>query len=166
MNMQISAKKLGLILLSCILLFSACKKEYDVVYGVNKTKAIQNATKDKLKSDEQFIAVLYANLFGKGISVKDMTSIQQLVTSIGDKKLAYELIVSDFMNDPAVILPSATEMRTNPDKFIDDTYQRFFVRNPTQLEREWWKNYIKNHSSVTPELVYISFSTSNEFFHY
>jgi hypothetical protein len=147
-------------------MLSACKKEYDVVYGVNKTKAIQNATKDKLKSDEQFIAVLYANLFGKGISVKDMTSIQQLVTSIGDKKLAYELIVSDFMNDPAVILPSATEMRSNPDKFIDETYQRFYVRNPTQIEREWWKNYIKNHASISPELVYISFSTSDEFFHY
>jgi hypothetical protein len=80
--------------------------------------------------------------------------------------LAREVIISNFMNRPQVQLPTNAEMRADLDGFITETYNRFLVRNPTEAERQWFKNYISTHPNVTPELVYFSFSLTDEYLFY
>ena len=64
MNMHILIKKMKKLtyILSIILIMSSCKKED--VYELNEVQlSSYNANKDKLKSSNQFISILYANLF-------------------------------------------------------------------------------------------------------
>ncbi|MFT4969738.1 MAG: hypothetical protein ACI9O4_001489 [Chitinophagales bacterium] len=150
-----------------LLLFSSCKKEAPIKYGLKSTDILTpSVNKDKPKSPAQYVAVLYVNLFQQAISTTDQVEIERLLRSIGDKRLAYELIISSYMNDPQVVLPSYTSMRANLDLFIIETYERFYVRPPSQLELEYMKNYLENQPDITPELVYFAFAISDESFFY
>lgn len=160
-------KKLIFIALYLLLVINACQKEEPIKYGLKSTDILTpSVNKDKPKTPSQFIAVLYVNLFQQAISTADQVEIERLLRSIGDKRLAYELIISSYMNDPQVILPSYTDMRADLDRFITETYERFYVRPPTQLELEYMRNYLENDPNITPELVYFAFAISDESFFY
>lgn len=155
-----------IILFITLLTFASCAKE-EYRYGLTSTDILQpSANKDKVKTAEQFVAVLYVNLFQKAISTKELVELERLIRSVGDKRLIYELIISSFLNDPDVIIPSDSEMRADIKTFLEETYQRFYVRKPSQLELEYFKNYLENNSNVNPEMVYFSFAISDEFFFY
>ncbi len=57
-------------------------------------------------------------------------------------------------------------MRNDIDKFITDTYIRFYLRLPSEYERYFLKDLIQNDQEMTPELIYTSFALSNEYFFY
>lgn len=150
-----------------LLLFSSAGCEKDKLYEVNEETILPpNANKTKLKSDQQYIAILYANLFQTALSSDDLFETSECVQSIGDKDLVHEVLISNYMNRSNVILPTNEEMRADVDEFITETYNRFLVRNPTEAERQYFKNYINTNPNVRPELVYFSFALSNEYQYY
>lgn len=156
-------KLFGLILM---ILFAACEKEY-YVYDINDVDITPlNSYKDKPKTHSQYISILYANMFQTAIGPNQMLQALKAIESIGDKQVAYDILVSKYMNDPNVKLPSNESMRSDPEGFIRDTYKRFLVRQPTEAELQWMINYIESRPSLTTELVYFSFATSNEHAHY
>ncbi|MEQ9062593.1 MAG: hypothetical protein RIE58_00340 [Vicingaceae bacterium] len=155
---------------AALLTFSSCKKDEEKgadEYLVNPITSLPpNAGKTKFKTDQQYVAILHANLFQLALSANQIFEISQCIESIGDKELAREVIISNFMNKPGVQMPSDAEMRADFRTFIISTYQRFLVRNPTEAEITYFKNYIEANPNVTPELVYFSFSLSNEYLYY
>jgi len=157
-------KKLFLLSLCFSLVFAACKKEEDIIYGVNQVNADSyNSGKDKLKSTFQYISILYANLFQKALSANELVEITNCIESIGDKEVAHEIVLSNFMNKTGVIMPSDSLMRTDVDVFLEETYKRFFIRNITEAEREYFKNFLQTHPDVSVEMIYTAFSLSNEY---
>lgn len=157
-------KKLTLLSVCFFLVFSACQKEDEVVYGVNQVNANSyNSGKDKLKSISQYISILYANLFQKALSANELVEISNCIMSIGDKEVANEIILSNFMNKTGVIMPSDSLMRADMDAFLEETYNRFFIRNITEAEREFFKNFLEANPDVSVEMVYTAFSLSNEY---
>jgi hypothetical protein len=84
---------------------------------------------------------------------------------VGDKQIAYDMIVSKYLNESPV-LPAKEDMDADPEKFIRDTYYRFLTRQPTEAELAWMLNYITSDPAITPDLVYLAFSTSNEHYYY
>lgn len=163
---NIDMKYIFTLFLLLVLLNTSCEKQ-EYRYGLKSTDILQpSANKNKLKTAEQYVAVLYVNFFQKAISTKQLVELERLVRSVGDKRLVYELIISDFLNSPDVTLPEVNEMRADLSKFIKETYRRFYVREPSQIELEYYKNYLENNASVTPEMVYFSFAISDEFFFY
>jgi len=168
MNMQTSNHTIRLLgFLSLLLWISSCQKDNPVVYEVNP-QDILSPTEGKIKekSPEQFVAVLHANLFGTPISVSDQVEVERLLRSTGDKRLTWELLVSSYMNDPNVQLPDNLIIQNDMDGFIVETYNRFYFRPPSQIELEWWRNYLTNNPDVSTELVYLAFATSDEYFFY
>ena len=149
-------------LLSAGVLVSCKKTEY--VYQIeNENLYPDNAGKVKVKSDEQFVSILYANLFQEALGANELVRVVRCIRANGDKDLIHEVLVSNFMNRPDVQLPEAEFMRANPDSFVVETYKRFLVRYPTEAEKTWFRNYINTHPTVTPEIVYSSFAISNEY---
>lgn len=154
-------------LIVLLLVLSSCKKEPEPVFILNNIELYpDNASKTKLKTNEQYVAILHANLFQTALSANDIFQINNLIESIGDKELAREVIISNFMNDSGINLPSVEEMEANVNQFIEDTYIRFYVRYPNEAEKKWLKDYILSNEYVTPELVYFSFALSNEYMFY
>lgn len=166
MSMQ-DLNKLFALLGVCVFLLSGCRPEPEPAFVINDVELYpSSAGKDKLKTNEQYVAILYANLFQTALSPNDVFDLNSCIESIGDKELAREVIISNFMNKPGVQIPSVEEMNADLDGFIEDTYIRFFVRMPTEAEREYLRNFISTNPYMTPEIVYFSFALSNEYMYY
>lgn len=164
MSMPISAKRLVLLVLLYLFIGSSCRRDDYQLYGVEPVPVSGiNTGKSKQKSSAQYISIVYANLFQKALSANQLVEITNLIESIGDKQLAHEIILSNFMNRPDVLIPSMTAMRSDVDGFITDTYKRFLVREPSASERSWFKNFIETNTFVTPEIVYLSFALCDEY---
>ena len=145
----------------------ACQQDSTYIYEVNTEDVLPvTAGKTKLKTPEQYVAILHVNLFQKPLSASQIYDISRVILSIGDKELANELVISNFMNKEGVILPTDEEMRADIGTFIDKTYNRFFIRYPTELEKEYFIQYIKARPDVSPELIYYAFAISNEYQYY
>jgi hypothetical protein len=147
-------------------LASGCKKDV-FIYALDPVDLdLYDGDKDREKSNQEFAAILHANLFQTALSANDLYKIDQCIQSIGDKQLAREVIISNFMNKPGVQIPSPEEMHADVDAFIIATYNRFLVRNPTEAEKTWFRNKIAADPNVTPELIYFSFALSEEYLFY
>jgi len=166
MNMRIF--KLSPILF--ILLIAACKKNSNTQYGVNENPSYgDNLNKNKAKSNIEFHSILSTNLFQKPSSINELTRTDRVIQSCGDKTLINEVIISNYMNSSNVILPSRRMMVDSTEKFVEDTYIRFFIRRPTEAEKTWFINFInanKSNPNFRPELVYTAFSASDEYMFY
>ncbi len=155
----------GLFLLVAALT-TGCKKDA-FIYEVDTVDLSQyDGNKDREKTNQEYAAILHANLFQTALSANDLYKIDQCIQSIGDKQLAREVIISNFMNKPGVIIPSDSLMHADVDAFIIETYNRFLVRNPTEAEKTWFRNTIAADPNVTTELIYFSFALSEEYLFY
>ena len=156
------------LLLSAVILVSICSCQKDIyeVYEVNSIEVLPvNAQKNKAKTDAQYISILYTNYFQTPIGPSKLLQALDAIRSIGDKQVAYDMIVSKYLNG-AAILPSKAEMDADPEAFIRATYLRFLTRQPTEAELAWMLNYVSSNPTLTPDLVYLAFSTSNEHYYY
>ncbi|MCH2198973.1 MAG: hypothetical protein MK081_09315 [Flavobacteriales bacterium] len=158
----------GVILLGIFgLILTGCRKEKDAEFVLNDVELYPaSAGKDKLKTNEQYVAILYSNLFQTALSPNDIFDLNACIESIGDKELAREVIISNFMNKPNVQIPTVETMNADLDGFIQDTYVRFLVRLPNEAEKEYMRNFITTNPYVTPEIVYFSFALCNEYMYY
>ncbi len=163
MNMPISRL---VIIVAALVVFFSCKKE-QYVYEVEEVPIVLSGPdKSKEKTVQQYLNILYANLYQTALSPAELVRLTDLVTSIGDKQVAYEAIVSKMMADPEIKIPSDSLMRVDSEAFIRETYKRFYVRKPTQAELTYFINLIESEPDLSAEQVYFSFALSNEYYYY
>ncbi len=168
MNMRTSKT----ILLLCLaVFFSQCKKEStNTLFEVVETPSYgDNLKKDKDKTNIEFHSILTTNLFQKPSSINELARTDRVIQSCGDKTLINEVIISNYMNSSFVKLPTRQRMIDSTEKFVEETYIRFFIRRPTEAEKTWFINFInsnKSNPNFNPELVYTAFSASDEYMFY
>lgn len=151
-------------LICFMLLVNSCKKEYETDFEVNELPVERtDLNKNKAKSEQQFISILSTNLLQKPVSIDEIVRTQRVIESVGDKSLVKEIIISNYMNRPEVEIPSDSLMRADIAGFITETYRKFYVRYPTELEKSFFVNFIESNPTVTPELVYVAFASSDEY---
>lgn len=153
-----------------------CKKQiveevvYDnIIYQVDTVPVYQsNTEKDRLKTPLQYISSLYSNLYFSSIPSGLLDNLVIYRLSIGDKTLINELILNAMLEDPMVVagFPSNEEMFSDVDEFIEDSYLRFYLRNPTEYEKYGLANMIESDPEITVIDVYRSFLLSNEYMYY
>lgn len=165
--MPTSIKPLFIAVLALVFASGCITPEPEITYELNDISVLPpNPVKSKEKSPEQYISILYANLFQKALSADKLFEITSLIEANGDKEMINDVILSNFLNDPEVLIPSDSLMRDDVDVFVFDTYKRFLIREPSELELTYFRNYINSNSNVTAEMVYISFALSNEYYYY
>ncbi len=148
---------------------SSCKKDVKThyQYGVNNVNLLPaNVSKTRMKTTDQYVSILYANMFQKALSSNQVFAISQAFDSVGDQILARQVFIANLMKKPGVIIPTVAEMNANIDKFITDTYVRFYVRKPSEAEKEYLKQTIQADPNLTPELIYMAFALSDEYMYY
>lgn len=165
--MKINQHKIKFLFFNLLLVFLIGCTQYEPIYEVNELDLqSESARKNKLKSNDQYVSILYANLFQKALPASELAEINRLLESIGDKGTAKEIIISNMMNQPNIIMPSETEMRANIDQFIIDTFKRFYIRKPTASEKAYFKNTITTRTNLTVEMIYTAFALSDEYQYY
>jgi hypothetical protein len=166
-----------IILLCCLsFLVISCKKNItiekeqvidNVIYELNPQVVYQSSSeKTKQKSAQQFLSILYANLFQISIPQNDLAELTDVRKANGDKAAIDEIIINSFINDSNIIIPTNAAMRSDIEAFIEATYIRFYLRLPTAYEVYYLKNKIEDDADLTPKLIYTSFALSNEYKYY
>ena len=144
-----------------------CKKDPKYVYGVKDVTVSQTGiSKPNVKSTIEFISIAYSDLFGTSISASDLTQLSLCYLAFGDKKFIEDLIIRNFLNKSGVIIPTQAAMNADVSSFVQATYRKFYNRDPNEFEKWQVVNYINTTSNITPELVYYSFMTSDEYRYY
>lgn len=159
--------------IAIMLLLASCKKEINTIestivdnyiYETGTEEVYQsNAEKDKQKTANQYISILYANLYRTAINQQELTDLSEVRLAMGDKQLADEMFIDAYVADPLVQIPTDSEMRMDVGLFVEETYLRFYLRLPTPYEKVFLTNMINDDPDLTPELVYTAFANSNEY---
>ena len=116
MNTRIFSK----LLMAAFILFSfgSCQKDVYEIYDVNEIEVLPiNAQKTKAKRDAQYISILYTNYFQEPIGPSKLLQALDAIRSVGDKQIAYDMIVSKYLTN-APIIPSKAEMDADPEELL------------------------------------------------
>ena len=150
-----------------VLGITSCKKDTSYIYGVKDSTVSQpGVNKPNVKSTIEFISIAYSDLFGTSIGAGDLTDLSLCYLAFGDKKFIEDLIIRNFLNKTGVIIPSQATMNADVPAFVSATYRKFYNRDPNEFEKWQVVNYINTTANITPELVYYSFMTSDEYRYY
>ncbi len=155
-------KKWTLILLLGVSL-SACKKEQVDVFVVDPVSVKQSGNKQNLKSDLQFLSIAYTDLFGNQISNRDLQALMAGYNSIGDKQVIIDRIVRKMLTNSGIDRPSSAEMRDDIESFVKASFQRFFVREPSEMEVWYFTSVIEKNPDIQPEEIYYVLMSSEEY---
>ncbi len=156
-----------LILLAAVFLLTSCKKDTDFIYGVEDVNIQKpDANKPNVKSTFTFISIAYSDLFGTTISQTQLVELQTAYAGFGDQRLIEQMIIKNFLNDAGVDIPSQSQMNSDVQQFIKDSYVKFFNRLPNEFELWHIENEVANDNTITPELIYFAMMTSNEYRYY
>lgn len=140
------------------------KKEGEDVYVLDPITVKKNdGNKDKLLEDIEYISILYSDVFAKTITNNEVNIISNVTLSTGDKSATYELLLQNFLNQSTAEIPSDAEMRADVDAFVLETYLKFYGRRPNEFESFYFKDMIDKNSDISPQMIYFSFGTSDEY---
>lgn len=161
-----SLRLLLFFLITCFII-PACKKDKSLVYGVEDVDVRKDGNdKQTVKTTTEFISIAYSDIFGSTIPQNKLANLTTAYLAFGDKKLIEDMIIKNFLNQSGAIIPSSSEMNADVPAFVKAAYRKFFNREPNELEEWQMINIIKSNSSITPEMVYYTFLTSNEYRYY
>jgi hypothetical protein len=162
--MKLLLRNHALILSLLLLLLGGCKKEIIYTYEVNDVDVSQpGSAKPNVKSDLEVLSIAYSDLFGTSIPADELEAMSLSYQSFGDKRLVLDMIILNFLNEPGVQVPTDAAMRTDIEGFVDASYRKFFVREPSAFERWFVSDLIRKDAGLTPDLVYYAFMTSVEY---
>lgn len=157
-------RRLLILSLLAMLAWSGCKKETFFTYEVEDVEVSQpGAVKPNVKSDLEFISIAYTDLFGATISPSQLQDLALSYQSLGDKRTAIDMIILNFLNETGLQIPSGTSMRADVDGFVEATYRKFLVREPSAYEKWFVVNHIESDAAITPEMVWYAFMTCQEY---
>ena len=124
---------------------------------------VQGGQKNGVKTDRQFVSGAYADVIKKQISTSDLNEAIQCYLANSDKEMIQDMIIRGLLKRTSAVIPSSNEMRNDPEKFVTDTYRRFYKRDPSDLERWTVQNQITQDTSLLPVMIYYAFMSAEEY---
>jgi hypothetical protein len=147
-----------------ILAGSSCTKDKKYQYEVTDVNVTQEGTeKTNRKSTTEFISIAYADVYGTNIPQSKLVNLSVAYSSFGDLKVIEQKIISNFLNDPAAIIPSLPSVNGDTSVFIVNTYKKFYNRTPNEFEKHFWKELIRTNAGANPTTIYFAMMTSDEY---
>ena len=118
MNMHVSR----CMLLLGLMFIAACRSDDQYLYEVNTLDVLaSNDHKSRQKSEDQYLATLYTNLYQQSVSGNKLADMREVLASFGDKDLGRQMLISRLLVDPDINIPTQEEMRANLDAFVEGT---------------------------------------------
>lgn len=155
-------------ILCCLMALNWCScMEPESIYEVEPVLVqVQGGQKKALKTDRQFVSGAYADVMKKQITTSDLDEAIYCYEANSDKEMIRDMIIRDLLKRTAAVIPTAVEMRNDPEKFVGDAYRRFFKRDPSDLERWTVQSQIVQDTSISPVMVYYVFMSAEEYLYF
>jgi len=147
-----------------LVFFSSCTEEKEYQYGITDVNVgNENGDKNNRKSTTEFISIAYTDVFGARIPQTKLVNLSVVYSSFGDLNVIEERIISNFLNDPAAVIPATPVVNGDTTQFIINCYKKFYNREPSEIEKYFWLGQIKTNASATPSAIYFAMMTSDEY---
>lgn len=161
-------KKKNIIPLLILALLSACTKDNKkYIYKIQDVEIMEpGALKPNVKTSTEYISIAYSDVFGSTISTDLLKNLKKNYISFGDVGVTEDLIIRNFLNNSAAQIPSKIDMNNDIKQFVINAYKKVYNRTPNEYEQWFLTNLIQNNSDITPDVVYYSLMTSNEYRQY
>lgn len=141
-----------------------CRKEIKTAYRIeDQYISKNNGNKNTLKNDLEFVSILYSDLFNQSITNQQLGIVSNVSLACGDKPLVSDMLLGKLLNVPIVDIATKTEMQNDPETFISNAYKKFLTREPNEFELFYLKNLIQKDTSITPQMIYYSLGSCNEY---
>lgn len=149
------------------MLATSCKKEVVTQYEINEVTLYASASEKKnLKSDEQFLSIMYTDITRQSISNDELSSMVRAYTSMGDKTLVIDVLTKSLLTLPQAEIADKDDMRKDVEGFIEETFKRFYIRKPTAQESWFLANQIEGDKDIGPIDIYYALLVSDEYRYY
>ena len=147
---------------------ASCKKEVQTIYQVQNKVMYQNSSqKTNLKTTNQFISIAYNDLYSASISTVQLTNLNTCLEAFGDQATMEDIIIKNLLENGGVSMPDRVTMMADLPTCINQTYIRFYNRQPTAQELWKMQNLIlQPGSNINPKMIYYSMLTSTEYRYY
>lgn len=149
-----------LIIIAFIWLASGCRDRRDLG---EVTVGGQPLKKKQYKTHEQFIQIAYIDLFNQTIEPQKLSSAKHIFDSQGDDDINYGLFVRELIKQAVDRIIPDNVMRQEPEKFVEQSYLRFFGRYPNGYEQKILVDAIRQDKSLTTAKVYYILMTTKEY---
>ena len=136
-------------------LLASCKKDVQSVYQVQNKVLYQNSSqKNNLKTTNQFISIAYNDLYNASISTVQLTNLNTCLEAFGDQATMEDIIIKNLLENGGVSIPDSVTMMSDLPTFINQTYIRFYNRQPTAQELWKMQNLIlQPGSNINPKMI-------------
>lgn len=142
----------------------SCQPE--TIYDVGTLKPNSEGDKTELKDDLQFMSIAYRDLFEEEVPPGVLELMRTAYISLGDKELVVDRVVQAMLSSPDLELPSQTDMLGAKAVFIQSTYRKFLLRDPSSFEEAYWVSQLTENPNLSVKDVYYIFMTSQEYKYY
>ena len=161
-------KQIFVMLVGLVLLIASCKKEVQTIYQVQNQVLYQNsAQKTNLKTTTQFISIAYNDLYNASISSAELNNLNICLEAFGDQATMEDIIIKNMLANGGISIPDSATMMANIPAFINQTYIRFYNRQPTAQELWKMQTLIQQPgNNLNPQMIYYSVLTSTEYRYY
>lgn len=152
------------VILLVLSIFSCKKTEKKTVYQVQEVFVEQpGADKPNVKKSTEYISIAYSDLYQKSIPSELLDELTESYVAFADVTVIEDLIIRNFLNDDKVVVPSDSDMRNDIPVFVKNCYNQFYGREASGQEAWYLQKLIEDNAGLTPEVIYYSFLTSNEY---
>ena len=119
--------------------------------------------KRQTKTHSQFIQIAYIDLFNKTITPQRFNRAKQIFDSQGDDDINFRLFIKQLLDDPGIILPSKKFIQKDTEKFVVESYLKFYGRRPNGYEKKLLIDDIKRDQTVSAATIYYILMTTEEY---
>ncbi len=147
-----------------VLVIASCKKNVTTVFQVEEVMVDQpGADKPNVKASTEYISIAYSDVYGASIPSDLLEDLTTSYVAFADITVIEDLIIRNFLNDPAAAIPTSTAMKADVPSFVKNCYNQFYGREPSGQEQWFNEKLINENSGLTPDVIYYTFLTSNEY---
>jgi hypothetical protein len=137
------------------------------LYEVNPV-AVQSpgSIKSNAKSTVEFLTIAWADLFGTQIPQQELSKLNTVYVSFGDKKMIEDRILLNFLSKSGLQIPAQTNVAGDTTLYINNTYKKLFNRDANAFEKYYLKEQIRLNASMSSKVIWYALMTSNEYRYY
>ncbi len=143
----------------------ACEKP--TIYEVDTLQVYSDGgEKINRKTSSEFISIAFADLFGSAPTAAELSNFNLVYEAFGDPEFIEDLIVRNLINDPRSDIPSQSEMKADPESFVQEAYLSLYNRPAQESEVYFLREYIESTPDLLPTTIYYGMMTSEEYRYY
>lgn len=142
---------------------TACQRDTYVFGVVEQEVRVDAINKEHYRADINLVSTCYADLFGKSMSGPELAQVEGVLAATNDRQVVVDMMIRSLLNRNGIGIPTNDNMRADVATFVEETYQRFYHRQPNPFEAWKLKDLIENNTYLRPAEVYYAFLSSDEY---